>query len=243
MKKNSEKKKKFIIRKNGKLRGEIVEKNDIDNEVIVNDFQNVDNSNNDLFKIEDLIDPLKKYEYVEEKNKNISKYIVYCFFTLVLIVLIIFSYKLINDRLQDNTPVVHDSTTTSHVVTTTTSVQKKVNRYLSCNLDSSVQGVYQKNYIKFSFIDNALVRYDNDYYIILNDEAYINKYNELVQYLKLTALTLDDDVKIETIEENYTYKLSAGVDLTNTNDGYGYSLNQSYDEILNNMIAANYICE
>ena len=53
MKKNSEKKKKFIIRKNGKLRGEIVEKNDIDNEVIVNDFQNVDNSNNDLFKIED----------------------------------------------------------------------------------------------------------------------------------------------------------------------------------------------
>ncbi len=246
------KKKKIVVHKNGRLKDEIVEKNkNVENfngnflnenlNVVQNSKDNFSDEN--LISLEELIDPLKKYEYIEDKKRINIKFIFYGLFFAVLIFLVIFSSCLINDKINDKNKVVDfNSKQTTAITSSTTSTKSVINSILSCSLDTSIQGVYQKNIIKFSFSNNSLIRYDNDYYVTLTDEASIEKYDELVGYLKIMALSLNDDVSIDTVEENYSYKLSAGVDLTSSEDGYGYTLGQSYNEVLDSMISLNYVC-
>lgn len=242
--------KKDVIFKNGKLRGEIVEKsekNDINKSLNDSELANetIEEDSN-YVSIEDLIDPLKKYEYVEEKRKFNYKIVVFYLFVFVIIFLILFSSKLINDKLikSNKVPVVENTTSTTTKYVTTTVPEIVITHSLSCSLDMSNQGVYQKNFIKFNFSNSGLVKTDYDYFVSLTDEAYIDKYNELIQYLKIVSLSFDEDnMELNSMEENYSYRLTVNVDLSNGFKEYGFAFGESYEEVINKMRSMNYICE
>ena len=88
-------------------------------------------SNNEN-NIDDIINPLKKYEYVEEKNNKTLKKILLYIFTFFAFVLVLIMSLLINEninKLKNNKEIVKNNNeviTTSTVTTTTTTSEIKI---------------------------------------------------------------------------------------------------------------------
>lgn len=204
---------------------------------------------NDKNNIDDIINPLKKYEYVEEKNNKTSKKILLYIFSFLTFVLILIMSLLINkniNKLKNNKEIINnnnDVVTTNIVTTTTTTSEITITDSLICNQELENNGMVQKSNIKFDFSNKKLQNSTITYYFELVDPNNLNNYNEMVNYLTLLNLELDID-GIETIEkksDNY-YSLTIYYKKLENDYNTDFKHNEDYYSVLSKIKNKGYSC-
>lgn len=216
-----------------------------------------DVSNND-----DIIDPFKKYEYIETKKKFPIKNILLIFFSMLIIILIIIFLKLINiHEEQINAPnneqkpvtnahIDNKTTTTSTTSSTTISTTKKdesdqITESLTCYHTQIENGISIENEITTYYADGKLRSELNILKIILLDEINKDEFDGYINILKLFSISLDDEETFEIdqteTENNYTISIKTNYE-KNKKIESNFAYDESYDSIKQKLVEGNYNC-
>ena len=246
MKKNVEKNKEkiYTVHKNGFLKKNIVEKEKTVEKVEEEKFYDVENYQD--VSIEDLIDPLNKYKYVEKEKKNYGKKFIYFFFLCLMVVLIFVAVKIINNKVDT---MVENSTTTTTTIEKTTTIpttkpQLVITETLTCSLNSDVEGITQNNTIISYFSQGKLQRNFIKYDIKLIDENYSSNYNQLVQYMILFALSIDETgIDVNNNKKDDSYELTIDTNLASGAVSDVFVYNEDYDSVLEKIKNMGYTCQ
>ena len=207
---------------------------------------------------ENIIDPLKQYEYIEPKKKiNIKKIIliISCVFILILIIIL---FKITDNYNENNENTVIDNsvttttktaiTTPSTTVTTTTIQQTQNNTEydkLICKLSDIEESMNIETQIVINFENGQLRSDEKTMHISLLNENNKEIFDKYTETLELFGKYLDSDkiyqVETEKKDNEYTFNVITTYEENYENDTT-LSYNQSYDSVKNQMEELNYIC-
>lgn len=220
------------------------------------EIKETDISNND-----NVIDPLKKYEYIDEKKKFPIKNILLIFFSLLIIILIIIFFKLINKHEEQlNVPGnkqepitnthINNKTTTSTTTSTTIPTTKNeenntITESLTCHHTQTENNISVENEITTYFANGKLRSELNILKVNLLNDSDKEKYNSYIDVLKLFAISLDDggtfEINQTEAENNYTISIKTTYS-ANKKIESNFTYDESYDSIKQKLIGGNYNC-
>lgn len=220
---------------------------------------------NDVSNNENIIDPFKKYEYIEEKKKFPIKNILLIFFSILIIILIIIFLKLINMREEQmnmpnnkqepltNTHIDNNkttSTTPSTTSSTTISTTKKdendqITEALTCYHTQIENGISIENEITTYFANGKLRSELNILKVDLLDEINREEFDSYINVLKIFSISLDDENTFEIDQTEATNNYTISIKTTyekNKNIESSFTYDESYDSIKKKLIEGNYNC-
>ncbi len=216
---------------------------------------------NDVPNNENIIDPFKKYEYIEEKKKFPIKNVLLIFFSMLIIILIIIFLKLINMREEQmnvpnnkqepvtNTYIDNNkttSTTSSTAISTTKKNEnEKITESLTCYHTQTENGISIENEITTYYTNGKLRSELNTLKVILLDEISKDEFDSYITVLKLFSISLGDEetfqIDQKEAEDNYTISIKTTYN-ANKKIESNFTYDESYDSIKQKLVEGNYNC-
>lgn len=210
---------------------------------------------------ENIINPLKQYEYIEPKKKiDIKKIIliISCIFILILIIIlfkITDNYSENKDSIKNNSISTNKQTNITTTKTTITTISTTItdsttpnnieNDKLICKASNIEENMKIETQVVINFENKKLRTDEKTMNISLlneNNKETFNKYIETLeifgQYLKSNEI-----YKVETEKKDNEYRFNVITTYQeNNDDDTTLSYNQPYDSVKSQMEELNYIC-
>ncbi len=193
---------------------------------------------------ENIINPLKKYEYVEKKKKLPLKNILIVIFIIMALLLIILLLKLIDAKNNQITTNIEHNTTKqtkdeqlSLLTTTTSNINTntdEITESLTCS-SSNIEKHLKIDTIIVTNFHNQKLRTDiNKIHITLLDENFKEEFDNYISILQMFSLYLLDksNYEITSEENNNEYEFSIK---TTYLENQQLESNLSYDEDYNSV--------
>ena len=201
---------------------------------------------------EDIINPFKKYEYVEPKKKFPIKNILLCFFIVIAIILIIIFLKIIDNKSSKMNTENQNTTTQKKIIITMNSTTSSTNKIeditetLVCNSINNENNIETEVQITANF-HNKKLRSDVNYMrITLLDEAARDEFDKSVSVLQMFSIYLSENTEYEIIDSIDTNEFIISIK-TDYNSGKDIESNLKYDEdyesVKQKLIALGHECK
>lgn len=201
---------------------------------------------------ENILDPFKKYEYVEEKKKFPIKKILFVLFTILAIVLIIILIKIISirdNKIIKNDDVSKTKTTTEQLnLSTTTKVNEEdiITETLFCS-SSTVDGNLQMDTnITAKFHDKKLRSDINNLHIKLLDENAREEFDNYVTVLQMFSLYLAEEDNYNITNDSKDNEYDFSIQTTYSKDQEiesNLSYDEDYDSVRQKLIELGHSCQ
>lgn len=214
------------------------------------------NNNNE----ENIIDPFKKYEYIEPKKKKPIKQIILTIFIIIAITLTIILAKIIDksinieqeQNIDDNTTTTStttQTTTTNNINNTTNNVVENniITETLICNSEIFENNLQFYNQTTANFYNNKLRNDINYMSIKLLDESAKEEFDTYVDILKMFSLYLNTkydyyDITEYTSENEFSLSIKT-IYQQNQKTENSLLYDEEYDSVKQKLIKLGYECK
>lgn len=205
---------------------------------------------------ENIINPLKQYEYIEPKKKAPIKQILLIIFTIIAITLVIILLKLIDNHNNDITNVENTSNNqkstnnlnllTTTTATTTSNENEKITETLICSSTSLENNLQIDTQVTANFHNNKLRSDINYLHIKLLDESAKDEFNNYITVLQMFSLYLmensDYEITDDTREDEFSISIKTNYQENQVTES-NLSYNEDYESVKQKLIELGHECQ